>query len=233
MGGNHTVFGDLRKGASVVYRVQTQQSTYLVGVHEEGGRRYVVVRGEPGSERENIVLRDTDPRIGSRSLFDVPLAEWIGRQLQVTTMTSSPILAAQVEGDPVLVAMVSGGDPQRVAGYGPPPAGMSHTPAIAQVGVKGTHPGSQALPVQVPAAVHDAKLAREVVVGEHRPELAYPHRHVRHAEDAAALLRSVARRDRIFEDVAFHRDRALLDRLRKALDESAKLIAQIRARDLG
>jgi hypothetical protein len=231
---NQTVFGDLRRDAKVVYRVKTQASTYIIGVHEDGGRRFVVVRGEPNTDRENVVLRDTEPRIGDQLLFDVPHAEWPGRTLQIATMTSSTIIEAAIENDPASVAMVSAGFvPYKPGHRVEAPEGMSETPAIAQVPGKGTMPGASAEFAQAAhaAAQAPAKLARDVVVAAHRPELPYPQRHVRHAEDAAALLRSVARRDRIFEDAAFSRDRQLLERLRRALDECARLTEQIRTRD--
>jgi len=101
---------------------------------------------------------------------------------------------------------------------------------IVQVGGRGTHPGQGEHVVNKPLAVGQS-IARDVVVAAHRPELPYPQRHVRHAEDAAALLRSVARRDRIFEDVAFNKDRELLTRLRKALAECDRLIEAIQRRD--
>jgi len=234
-----TVFGDLRHDARAVYRVKTQGSTYLVGIHEDEGRKYVIVRGIPGYDRENVVLRDTDPRVGDWSLFDIPHSAWPGRQLQIASMTSSEIVEATLEDDPAVIAMVSGESVAPPSPWSSPlPAGMSSTPAIVQVGGRGTHPGQgEHVVANKPLAV-GGSVARDVVVGgqvaaaaAHRPELPYPQRHVRHAEDAAALLRSVARRDRIFEDVAFNKDRELLTRLRKALAECDRLIEQIQRRD--
>jgi hypothetical protein len=60
------------------------------------------------------------------------------------------------------------------------------------------------------------------------PEVPYPQRHVKYVENAAAFLRSVARRDRLFDDVAG--DRALKAQLYKALDDCAELLEQIRRR---
>jgi hypothetical protein len=64
------------------------------------------VRGEPGTDREHVVVRDSDPRIGEHSLFDVPVASWVGQELEVATMTSSTILAVTAERDPVAIAAV-------------------------------------------------------------------------------------------------------------------------------
>src|SRR5688500_12271997 len=96
----HTVFGDLRDRAKAVYRVETQSSVYVVGFHEAKGRKFVIVRGEPGTDREHVVVRDSDPRIGERSMFDVPIAEWPGHELEVATMKSSTIVSVISETDP-------------------------------------------------------------------------------------------------------------------------------------
>ncbi|CAN5455149.1 hypothetical protein BH11MYX1_BH11MYX1_25250 [soil metagenome] len=60
------------------------------------------------------------------------------------------------------------------------------------------------------------------------PAQPYPDRHVRYAEDVATLLRSIHRRDRLFEDVAQNRD--LRERLINSLDAAEKLLAEIKAR---
>jgi hypothetical protein len=236
---HHTVFGDLRQRALAVYRVRTRSSEYLVGVHELRGRKFVVVRGEPGTDREHVVVRDSDPRIGDRSLFEVPIEQWPGQVLEVAMMTSSAIEAVVVETDPQAVAAV-GVDGQlqrnpwaRPEGpraapphvHLPPPPGMSESPRILPLGTKGTRP--------VDAAYERIDAARQVVVGQPappaEPELPYPQRHVRYAESVALLLRSIARRDRLFEDLADQRE--LRDRLRASLDDAVLLIEQIRRRD--
>ena len=76
------------------------------------------------------------------------------------------------------------------------------------------------------------EVAHRVVVGQAaapaaQAELPYPQRHVHYAETVASLLRSIARRDRLFEDV----DRDTRTRLRRALDESVLLLETIRRRD--
>ena len=52
---------------------------------------------------------------------------------------------------------------------------------------------------------------------------------MRYAEDVATLLRSIHRRDRIFEDVS--RDRQLRDRLMNALDAAERLLDEIKKRN--
>src|SRR5437879_549824 len=95
---NKTMFGDLRQQAAEVFRVQTAASIYYVAFHREGARRYVVVRGASGTDRENVVIRDSDPRIGEHSMFELPQAEWIGRVMEVATMRTSPITSVSREG---------------------------------------------------------------------------------------------------------------------------------------
>ena len=191
---NQTVFGDLRQRALAVYRVRTQSSMYILGIHEVRGRKFVIVRGEPGSDREHVVVRDSDPRIGEQSLFEVPPEQWIGKSLEVATMTSSQIVAVDVEKDPHIIALV-GVDgqldkspwarPDAVAGSinnvpfkAPRPAGMSDNPAIVPGRARGTNPAHD-----IPSPLQAAK---QVVMGQpvtahapQEPELPYPNRHVK------------------------------------------------------
>lgn len=231
-----TVFGDLQGLPNDVYRVHTEQSTYTVSIHEERGRKYALVRGESGTDREHVVVRDSDPRVGDRSLFELHYTEWIGKPLDVATMRTSPITAATR-----LVTGAGGAaelGPQRVV-----PPGMPENPRIVPMPSKGTAVGAD--PRNSPAfantpagkaaqAQHDQlqarELARQVVVAQDSPaQLPYPERHVRYAEDVATLLRSIHRRDRIFEDVA--RDRQLRDRLMNALDAAERLLSEIKKRN--
>jgi hypothetical protein len=240
----HTVFGDIRQRARAVYRVTTEHNVYIVGVHDKAGRRYAIVRGEPGTDREHVVVRDSDPRVGEHSLFELPIAEWPGKLLEIAMMTTSTITSAVLENDPVAIAAVGidgklERSPWARPGAPEPPAagdiaravkppGFADSPAIVPGRARGTSPAAQAL----------EGVARQVVVGQapavqpssgQEPEVPYPQRHVNYAESAAALLRSIARRDRLFEDVATQRD--LRERLRRSLDDCADLLEQIRRRD--
>jgi hypothetical protein len=105
-----TMFYDLRAAASTVYRITTQSSVYLLAMHQFAGRRTVVVRGSLGSDKENVIIRDTEPRIGEQSLWDVPFAEWVGHALQAGTMTTSRIRAVEVETDEDAVSSVTSVD---------------------------------------------------------------------------------------------------------------------------
>jgi hypothetical protein len=247
---NQTIFGDLRQRAIAVYRVKTLSSEYLVGFHEQRGRKFVIVRGAPGTDREHVVVRDSDPRVGDSSMFELPIAEWPGRVLEVATMTSSKIEAVTAEADPQAIAAVGvdgklerspwsrpGSEPA-AAGSGvalPPPRGMSESPAIVPMGVRGTTPAAEPIGRE---EAQRMQLARQVVVGgaapapsapQAQPEVPYPLRHVTYAESVVQLLRSIARRDKLFDDLDGGRE--LRDRLRRALDESVTLLEQIRRRD--
>ena len=252
---HQTIFGDLRQRATAVYRVKTLSSEYLVGFHEQRGRKFVIVRGAEGTDREHVVVRDSDPRVGDRSMFELPIAEWPGHVLEVATMTSSTIESVVAELDPHAIAAVAvdgmldrgpwarpGAPPMAGAGAGialPPPRGMSESPAIVPMSVRGTTPAGE--PIAREAAERLAA-ARQVVIGgpvpappaaEQQPpppaEVPYPLRHVTYAESVVQFLRSLARRDKIFLDLEDNRE--LRTRLRRALDESVTLLELIRRRD--
>jgi hypothetical protein len=245
VGVNHTVFGDLRQCALAVYRVKTQASVYIVGIHEARGRKFVIVRGEPGSDREHVVVRDSDPRIGEHSLFELTVEQWPGKVLEVATMTSSTIDSVEVEHDQLAIHAVSvdgandrspwarpgasaGSIPSAPPFKSPRPPGMPDNPAIIPGRARGTSPAGDAI-------FPPANVAKQVVVGGAasgavpEPDIPYPQRHVKYAESCAQLLRSLNRRDHIFEDLASNKP--LRDALRKSLDDCADLLEQIRRRD--
>lgn len=230
-----TVFGDVKSIPNDSYRIQTESSAYTITIHEERGRRYVVVRGEPNTDRENVVIRDSDPRVGDHSLFELHYTEWIGKQLDVATMKTSPIVTATR-----LVTSAVGAppppEPQRVV-----PPGMPENPRIVPMPVKGTAHGAnrsnfagtpmaKAAQAQAEIAAQQAReMAQRVVAAADIPgQLPYPQRHVRYAEDVATLLRSIHRRDRIFEDI--QRDRDLRERFMNSLDAAEKLLGEIKGR---
>jgi hypothetical protein len=234
-----TIFGDFRNIASAVYRVTTASSVYILGFHQERGRQFVVVRGLPGTDREHVVLRDSDPRIGPASMFELPPDEWVGKIMEVATMTSSEVTAVAVETDRAAIALVGGDSPSahgawmRPAPRDPAAGGPTRSPGLANVPGQRAGLGRGTVPGGVPHGV-----GYSVVVGQQaqtgsagqasQPEVPYPRRHVLYAENAAALLRSISRRDRLFEDVAA--DRELKERLYKSLDDCADLLEQIRRR---
>jgi hypothetical protein len=112
-------------------------------------------------------------------------------------------------------------------GFPARPPGIPQLPGTRAGLGRGTHP---AIPAQAARGV-----GYQVVTGQPAspasaapaspPELPYPERHVVYAEHVAVLLRSIARRDRLFDDVAA--DRVLRDRLYRSLDHCADLLDQI------
>jgi hypothetical protein len=232
-----TMFG-FRAVASAVYRVTTASNVYILGFHEERGRKYVVVRGLPGTDREHLVLRDSDPRIGDASMFETPPHTWIGKHMEIATMSSSEVTAVTIEVDRAVIASVGGDSPsarsawqpatgETMPGFPSRPAGGPELPGVRAGLGRGTSPG-----IPAPAA---RSVGYQVVTGQPAapaspapaspPELPYPERHVMYVENVAILLRSIARRDRLFDDVAG--DRALRDRLYRSLDQCAALLDQI------
>jgi hypothetical protein len=228
------MFGDIRQTASAVYRVTTQSSVYLVGFHEERGRQFIVVRGLPGTDREHVVLRDSDPRVGEASMFELPPQAWVGKPMEVATMTSSEIVAVVVETDRALIGSVGGDSPSarnawaRGSQLAPQSSPRSpDRPAGAPELGRGTNP---TVPVAASRGVgHDVVIGQPPQMPAREPEVPYPRRHVLYAENAAAYLRSIARRDRLFDDVAA--DRELKARLTRSLDDCAELLEQIRRRN--
>ncbi|MBV8763126.1 MAG: hypothetical protein JO257_37920 [Deltaproteobacteria bacterium] len=210
-----THFGDLRAQAIHVYRVQTESSVYHLAIHEEHGKKTCIVRGQAGSDRENVVIRDSDPRIGDRSLFDVPPVEWVGKILEVATMRTSPITFVHREGDPL---PPEANMKTRVNA----PDGLGANPRIVPVPARGTSVGN---PRPAPT-----DLARQLVTGQADPQQAapYPLRHVLYAEDVVTRLRSIHRRDRLWHDLST--DPKLQDRLMRALDGAEQLLADIKKR---
>ncbi len=258
--GNRTVFGDLRSRAVAVFRVTTQGSVYLVGLHDEGGKKHVIVRGQ-GADHEVVIVRDTEPKLGGRSLFDVPPSDWVGKILEVATMRSTPIESVVVEPEPAAVAAVGGepaqspwarpkvpqptpaaGSPETQTLIDPPrgrrwseplPPFVPETPRIVPQAAKGTLPIDQAAALghvvapRVPAKPAPANPAPAPTA---EPEHPYPFRHLHYAESIVQLLRSIARRERVFEDLAATSP-AYRDRMRAALDECAMLLETVRRRD--
>jgi hypothetical protein len=213
MDGNRTIFGDLRVKAVTIYRVQTESSVYVVAFHEERGRKYVVVRGQAGTDREHVVVRDSDPRIGEQSLFDVPPADWVGQPLEIATMKTSNVVSVHREGDPAPA-------PAHHSFKAPAPGGMGDTPRIVPVGARGTHVGN------AKPAPHD--LARQLVMGQADQAPPYPLRHVVYAEDVVTRLRSIHRREGLWHDLSH--DRELRERLTRALEQATQLLAEIKQR---
>lgn len=167
-----TTFGDLHETAAKAHRIATQSSTYLLGVYSQGGRRSIVVRGEPGSDKQHVIVRDSDPRIDDRPLWDVPPNEWVGHVLEAGNMLTSRIKSVTEASDAKTIQLLNH-------------AGMS---------------GADEDENEV--TVFRAPRPRERPTRERREPPAYPEGHVQYAEVAATYPRAIERQDTLFDDVA-------------------------------
>lgn len=91
-----------------VYRVRTASSRYLVGLFRgaPGQRPCAVLKGTSRSAGE-LDVQDSDPRIGSASLFSVSPMMWTGEPLHIGTACTSPVAAVEEEHDPEAVASIT------------------------------------------------------------------------------------------------------------------------------
>jgi hypothetical protein len=171
----------------------------------------VIVRGS--GDRENVVVRDSDPRVGERSLVDVPMAEWVGQILDVGMMKTSTITSA------TSAMFVSPPKVPHGGGFrAPAPPYYEQNPEITPQSARGTRPGMSA---------QASPAARQVVVGQ--PEQAaipYPERHVMYVENICQLLRSIQRRETLFDDCTPQQR----ERLRASLSDATTLLAQVRSK---
>jgi hypothetical protein len=127
---SQTIFMSVPSASAVVYRVETESGAYLLGLQGADGRRSVLVRGAPGTKHEHVVLGDTAPQVGTRSLWEVPVADWPGHPLTVATMTASRIRTVTRETDPGTVHALMLSRPTLVrAGAAGPGAAQSPPPA--------------------------------------------------------------------------------------------------------
>lgn len=98
----HTMFQSLGDPSGwTVYAVRTAGSVYHVGLPSSArnGRRVVALRGYSKQLGRMIDVQDSNPRIGGKSLFDVPVEHWPGFCLEVGTLTTSPVVSVTLETD--------------------------------------------------------------------------------------------------------------------------------------
>lgn len=232
------MFGDLRVDASKTFRLVTQGSVYILSIHEKRGRQHVILRGEQGGERENVVVRDSDPRLGEYSLFDLEPQEWVGHCLEVATLTTSEIKEVEIE--PHQIRAIRPADLQQ-ARLVVVPQGLQEHPRISPVGSKGTSPGAV-----VARAASEAREAEDqsdaypesprpiprrspVPAPPPDPRLQYPLNQVLNAEHAAMMLRAITSHPNLFDDLL--RDPSLRKRMRDALDNCGALVKFLIAHD--
>jgi len=185
-----------------VLRVRTKSgSSYTVGLLP-GARRTAILRGR-AADGSQLEVRDPDGQLDDRrSLFDVDPQGWVGFGLEVGSIATSRLVAAEDEEDEREVTAVRGalgGGPENpVVRSRPAP---SITPRIEA-------PAARAVPTAVPAP---------------RPEaLGYPEDHVAELEVAASYLRRAYRKRELLDDLEAHG--ALKDRFEVALSECALML---------
>lgn len=96
-----TVVTSLSEVGWTVYRVRTSASQYHLAVFEGllERRKCAVLRGMSQGLRREIDLQDSAPLIGGKCLFEVPPSQWIGKQLEIATATTSPVQSVEEEQD--------------------------------------------------------------------------------------------------------------------------------------
>jgi len=144
--------------------------------------------------------------------------------MDVALMRTSPIVSATLEADPTGTSY-----PSRAGIRIAPPPGMSDTPRMVPGLGKGTNvanprPAPHGMAQGTGAGQPRGEVAQKVVVGQ-GSQVPYPQRHVMYAEDVATYLRSIHRRDRLWDDIADDGD--LTARLTRALEDSQDLIRLI------
>ena len=70
-----------------VYRVRTVSSTYHVAIGRTNGKGLAILRGYSVGAARLVDVQDSDPRLGTQSLFDVAPSDWAGRPLAFGTTT--------------------------------------------------------------------------------------------------------------------------------------------------
>jgi len=158
-----TRFARIEDFAWKVYRVHTRSSAYVLGLYNWDGRRFAVLRGTSEGLGGRVDLRDSDPKIGGRSLFEVKPEEWVGKVLEVSTATTSPVRSVEEERDSSVITGVRA----VVVPGGKAPAERMATPRAAEE--------RRATPVEPPFPenfVHEMEIASYLIARANRhPEL--------------------------------------------------------------
>ncbi|MGQ0503726.1 MAG: hypothetical protein ACT4TC_00245 [Myxococcaceae bacterium] len=104
-----TVVMSLSEVGWTVYRVRTASSEYHLGLFAGGmGRRQcAVLRGMSHGLGRSVDMQDSAPLVGGKSLFEVPPSEWIGKQLEIGTTTTSPVRSVDEERDRGIVTSIT------------------------------------------------------------------------------------------------------------------------------
>ncbi len=172
--------------------VQTQSSMLLIGLYDgtAGGRPLAVLKGHSGSSGRELRAQDSAPRVGDRSLFDVPPAEWVGARLEIGGTTTSPVVRV----DPELAAQV-----------------------VGSLTLTGAASKSKSLGDSLPGHVH------MLSVGNDATWSPFPLNNVEYLEEAAILIRKVAR-NRAALAAVVKQDAAFRKKFEQALEASHRAL---------
>lgn len=124
-----------------VYRVRTEASTYHVAIAPPQAHRFALLRGYSVGAGRMIDVRDSAPRVGAESLFDVAPTSWRGKPLAFGTTVTSPVIEAATETDAMLVTAVTSALVPLPQSTGPserdrvryPEDWIEHTEAVAAI----------------------------------------------------------------------------------------------------
>ena len=121
-------------GGARVYRVKTASSEYLLGLFQEGTRRFEILRGMPRSAGHEIDLRYGDPRIGDDSLYALPPEQWSGKRIDMAGTKTSAVESAREETNSVQTDVIS-----RTLLLPPSPPPREAPPSPYQCGARRVH----------------------------------------------------------------------------------------------
>lgn len=212
----HTMFQSLGEPAGwTVYAVRTGGSLYHVGLPGSArqGRRVAALRGYSKHLGRMIDVQDSDPRVGGKSLFDVPVQDWTGFSLEVGTLTTSPVVSVTLETDADQIGLVTavlqmeapGAERMRIAEPAPGP-GAARAVAHVAAAVPAEQVAPAAPVVRQVAAIHVLPVAQPVAPSppvQSPPTVLYPESVLVTLERAARHLANVAGGD-FGRDLAAH-----------------------------
>jgi len=173
-----------------VFHVKTQSSSYVLGFFGLGGARpFAMMRGMSSGMGHEIDLRDSDPRVGERSLLATPVSEWMGQRIDMAGTKTSAIATANEETNPV------------------------HTDTLIRTLMQ---PAPTAVAKSTSTQTHAvARSTQEERPREKRRETPYPENYIEYIESLASMLRNLASNGSTLDDIM--RQQNLVARLKVAL----------------
>lgn len=106
--GSSTVIASVRGLEWRLFRIRTESSSYELAMRSSDSDSPVAVLRGASRGLGNLDLRDSNPTIGGRSLFEVPPCAWPGNRLEVSSVTTSPVVSVDEVVDRAEVTAVMG-----------------------------------------------------------------------------------------------------------------------------